>query len=341
MRKVVLGKTGLQVSRLGFGGIPIQRVSEADAVKAIHAAFDAGVNFIDTAAAYGDSQAKIGAAIAGRDRSSLVIASKSGSNTRDGILNDIQRGLDALGSEYIDLYQLHGISHEKRWEQVRSEGGALQGLFEARERGLIRHIGFSSHSLDFALKLVEEDVFETVQFPFNLVTREPADSLIPRCRERGLGFIVMKPLCGGQYTNARLAFKFLNAWPDLVPIPGIERPEEVIEAAALTSEGEVLKGAEQAEAEAIAAKLGKRFCRRCGYCEPCPQGVPIQQCMVFDSFVARFTRERLAGGPARSVADKAPACIECGECETKCPYELPIMDTVKQALAKARKAIDG
>lgn len=335
MRHVTLGKTGLTVSALGFGGIPIQRLSNDEAVAVIRASLDLGVTFIDTATGYSDSQAKIGLALEGYPRDKVVLASKSGNGTRTGILDDIQRGLEAMRTDYIDLYQLHGVSTTDKWEQCRAAGGALDGLLEARERGIIRHVGFSSHSLDTALELIEEPVFETIQFPFNLVTSEPAEELIPRARELNLGFIVMKPLCGGQYHDADLAFKFLNQYPDIVPIPGIERREEIEQIAALVESGRTLRGEDKRRAEEIAERLGKRFCRRCGYCEPCPQGVPIQQCMIFDSFVARFTPEKLAAGPAKRVAEGAPLCIECGECESKCPYELPIMAMIGEAREKA------
>ena len=207
MRQVVLGKSGLKVSAVGIGGIPIQRVSRAEAVRTIRTGLDLGVNFIDTAAGYTDSQSKIGAAIQGR-RDGLVIASKSGQRTRDAILADIERARQELGVDTIDLYQLHGVSSPESWETVSGPDGALAGLLAARDKGHIAHIGFSSHSLEVALKLATEKVFETIQFPFNLVTAEPADELIPLARKQELGFIVMKPLCGGQYDNAELAFKF-------------------------------------------------------------------------------------------------------------------------------------
>jgi hypothetical protein len=188
MRQVVLGKSGLQVSAVGFGGIPIQRVSEGQAIRAIHQALDLGVNFIDTAAGYSDSQSKIGKAITGR-REGLVLASKSGQRTRAGILRDIERARREMAVDVIDLYQLHGVSPQS-WPEVSKPAGALEGLLEALDRGHITHIGFSSHSLDLAMKLVERPQFETVQFPFNLVTAEPAESLIPKAGRLGVGFIV-------------------------------------------------------------------------------------------------------------------------------------------------------
>jgi len=340
MRKVVLGKSGLEVSAVGFGGIPIQRLSQDEAVRVVRRALELGVTFLDTAAGYGDSQSKIGEAIRGR-RERLVLATKSGQRTREGMLADVERARREMGADCIDLFQLHGVSGAEKWGRMRAPGGALEGLLEAREKGWVAHVGFTSHSLDMALELVEEDVFETIQFPFNLVTREPAERLIPRARERNLGFIVMKPMCGGQYDDAELAFGFLNGYADLVAIPGIERVEEVEQIVPVVESGAVLAGEDLARAERIAAELGKRFCRRCGYCMPCPEGVPIATAMTLGSMVKRLSPERVAGGPARAVAEKAPQCVECGQCEEKCPYDLPIIETVKASLALAREIVAG
>ncbi len=336
MRQVVLGKSQLKVSAVGLGGIPIQRVSLDEAVQTVRAALDAGVTLIDTAAGYTDSQSKIGVAIKGR-RDGLVLASKSGQRSRDGFLADIERARRELGVDTIDLYQLHGVSTPQTWDTVSAPGGALEGLLAARDKGLIGHIGFSSHSLDMALRLVTEKVFETIQFPFNLVTAEPAEKLIPLARSRSLGFIVMKPLCGGQYDNAELAFKYLNGFPDLVPVPGVETAEQIRQIVQIVDSGATLQGSEKAQAERIAASLGKLFCRRCGYCQPCPQGVPIVNAMVFEGFLRRFPLSKILDGPGKGVIEKASLCNECGECEEKCPYHLPIRETVKRAGELARK----
>jgi hypothetical protein len=340
MQQVVLGKSGLRVSAVGFGGIPIMRVSQRDAVRTIHRALELGVNFIDTAAGYADSQQKIGKAIAGR-REGLVIASKSGAKTADAILADIDRARREMDVDCIDLYQLHGVSSPRSREAVCSAGGALEGLLAARGRGWIAHIGYSSHNADVAVELTAEAAFETVQFPFNMVTREPAEKLLPKARAAELGFIVMKPMCGGMYDDAELAFKFLNGYPDLVPIPGIERGEQIEQIVRVVETQAVLAGDDAARAEKIAAELGKQFCRRCGYCEPCPEGVPITTAMILESLARRMPREHVAAGPARAVLKKAEHCTECGECEKKCPYELPIIETIRRSLELARRLVHG
>lgn len=338
MRTVVLGKSGLEVAAVGFGGIPIMRVDTDQAVRTIRRALDLGVNFIDSAIGYGDSEVKVGQAIKSR-RDGLVLASKSRAQTRADVLRDVDRSRAAMGADVIDLYQLHNCSTEAERARILAPGGALEGLVEARDAGRIGHIGVTSHNLAVAIKLLDEPAFETIMFPFNLVTREPADELIPKARGNNVGFIVMKPLCGGQYDNARLAFKFLNGWPDLLTLPGIEKPGEIEQIVEIVSTGEPLAGAELAEAERIADRLGKLFCRRCGYCQPCPQDVPIQLAMVFRSFEKRFPRQELIRRFAVKVAQQGAQCIECGLCETKCPYHLPIIETVKKSTARAKEII--
>ena len=337
MRKKTLGKTNLHVSAVGFGGIPIQRLSEDDAVAVIRHALDLGVTFIDTAAGYGDSQLKIGKAIEGR-RDGLVLATKTPAATREDAAADIERSLRELRTDHIDLIQFHGVSDKAKWARIDGPGGALEAMLDARDKGLVGHVGFTSHSREMALELVDEEVFETVQFPFNLVTSEPAADLIPKAIERGLGFIAMKPLCGGQYDNARLAFKYLNAFPEVVPIPGIEKAWEIEEIAAIVDSGKLLSGAEKAEAEKIAADLGKLFCRRCGYCMPCAEGVPITTAMIFDSMVKRMPAEDMVG-IARNLLAKADDCVECGKCEERCPYDLPIIESVRAAARNARAIV--
>lgn len=329
MRKKRLGKSELRVSAVGFGGIPITRLTDEQASSVIRRALDLEVNFIDTAEVYGDSQKKIGNAVGGR-RDDLVLASKSPASDADTILRHIEKALREMQTDRLDLYQLHNVADPEKWEKIRGSGGALEGLVAARDRGLIRHIGFSSHSLDMSLQVLDCEEFETIQFPFNLVTREPGEELIPEVLKRDLGFIVMKPMCGGQFDDAELAFKFLNGFPELVPIPGIERVSEIEEIVELVKSDARLDAAGDARVAEIVERLGPTFCRRCGYCQPCPQGVPVQATMIFESMVKRMVEDQIAQGIGRRVIEGAANCTECGECEQKCPYNLEIIKTIKK-----------
>ena len=333
MRTTILGKSGLEVSAVGFGGIPIMRVSEAEAVSVIHRALDLGVTFIDTATGYGDSQAKIGAATHDR-RDALVLATKSPAREASAMAADIEKARTDMRTDVIDLFQLHAIGSDEEWETVRGPGGALEALLAAKDKGHIRHIGYTSHSVETALKLASEPVFETVQFPFNLVAFEPGEKLLPAARENNIGFIVMKPMCGGQFDDAELAFKFLNSYPDLVAIPGIEAAAEIEQIVSVVESGATLTGAEKSRADEIVERLGKQFCRRCGYCQPCPEGIGITSALILEGLLKRFPHD-LAVNCAKGVAEKVPTCTECGECEEKCPYHLPIRDLLKESLTVA------
>ena len=328
MRKLALGRTGLVVTQLGFGGIPIQRLTEQESVDLISACLDLGINFVDTANGYTTSEERIGKAIRGR-RHELVIASKTGARDRAGARAHLELSLKRLGVDHIDVHQLHNVGSPAAWEQVSGPGGALEALVEAREQGLIGHIGVSSHSLPVAKTLVTSGQFATLQYPFNFVADEAAKELLPLCREHGVGFIAMKPLGGGLIPHGRLAIRYLAQFPDAVADPGIERLDEMKELIAAVEESGELSAADAAEIERIREELGTRFCHRCDYCQPCPEGIAISTVLAIRSFVRRFPPARAFGEATVATVEKAAQCAECGECETRCPYQLPIREMLK------------
>ena len=331
MKMVTLGKTGLVVSQIGFGGIPITRRTFEDAVAVVRRALDLGITFIDTANGYLDSEEKIGRAIAGR-RDGLVIASKSGSATKQGILEHIDLSLRRLRTDYVDLYQLHNLSRPESWDSISGPGGALEGLRAAKEQGKVRHIGVTSHSLDMAETLLQADCFETVMLPFNVITHEAEEKLLPLARSKDVGFIAMKPMAGGEFDQARLPIRWLCRFEEVQVLVGFEREEEVDEVVHLARTAEPLSEEELQEVERIRRETGRLFCRRCGYCEPCPQGIPVTNVMVFRSFIKRFSPEVAARRFGVGI-EKARECLDCGECEEKCPYQLPIRERMKEILA--------
>jgi predicted aldo/keto reductase-like oxidoreductase len=191
----------------------------------------------------------------------------------------------------------------------------------------------SSHSMDMALKAVPSGYFETIQFPFNYVTSEPAEELLPLAREHDLGFIAMKPFAGGLLDQANLSLKYLLQFEGVVPDPGIETVDEMAEIVDIVSGSWEMTPQEREDMEQIRAQVGTRFCRRCEYCQPCPEGVRISTVMNARSFWKRFPKERFAGGWAGQAIETARNCVECGECEEKCPYNLPIREMLKENLA--------
>lgn len=333
VKRVTLGKTGLEVSRIGFGGIPIQRLSEAEAVHVVGRCLELGVNLLDTATGYTTSEERIGKAIAGR-REGLVLASKSPARDATTAMTHIDQSLRRLGVEVLDLWQLHNVSTRETLARVLAPGGALEAGRQAVEAGKVRHVGITSHSMEVAREAVALGCFETVQFPFNFVTSEPAELLLPLARAHDVGFIAMKPLGGGLLSNARLCIKWLLQY-DVVPDPGIERVSEIEEIVAIVEGDLRLAPEEWREIERIRADVGTRFCRRCGYCEPCPEGVRISVLMTLESALKRLPVERVtsASGWVAPAVASATGCIECGECEEKCPYQLPIREMMAENVA--------
>jgi predicted aldo/keto reductase-like oxidoreductase len=335
MIRTRLGKTELEVSRVGFGGIPIQRLSEAEAIRVVERCLDLGVTLLDTAHGYTTSEERIGKALARRSgvRDQAVIATKTPARDAITAQEHLELSLRRLRIETIDLWQFHNVSTIEAYEQVLGPGGAMETAQRALETGAVRHIGLSSHSMEMALHAVASGHFETIQFPFNFVTHEATDRLIPLAREHDVGFIAMKPLAGGLLDNANSAIKYLLQFEGVVPDPGIETVAEIEEIVGIVEGAWDLTPQEWQAIEQIRADAGRRFCRRCGYCEPCEQGVRISLVMNLRSFWRRFPAERFAGGWLAEGVESGRQCIECGECEDKCPYQLPIREMIAEHIA--------
>jgi predicted aldo/keto reductase-like oxidoreductase len=331
MEKIRLGKTGMMVSKLGFGGIPIQRDTEDEAVAVVRRCLDLGITFLDTANGYTTSEERIGKAIKGR-REGVVLATKSGARTADDIKGHLKLSLERLGTDYIDLYQFHGVSRAEHLKIVLDPGGLLAIVEEARKAGVVKHIGITSHSMDIAKEAVKSDCFETLMFPFNFITDEAADELLPLCREHDVGFIAMKPMGGGMLENATVAFKYLFQFPDIVPIPGIEKTHEIEEIVRLLEEQPQMTEPEWQEMQRLKKELGTRFCHRCDYCQPCTVEIPISTVMTCRSFFKRMPPERFFGGMVDGAMEKAANCTECGECEARCHYNLPIREMIAETV---------
>ncbi|MFC1909033.1 aldo/keto reductase [Chloroflexota bacterium] len=329
MDRIRLGKTEMMVSKLGFGSIPIQRLTEEEAVAVVKRCLDLGVTYLDTANSYTTSEEQIGKAIAGR-REGLTLATKSHSRTREGIENDLKLSLKRLGVEYIDIYQFHGVSDVQDMETVLDPNGPMAVLEDAKKTGVIGHIGVTSHSMNIARELVKTDCFDTIMFPLNFITCEAATELLPIAREHDVGFIAMKPMGGGMLDNATLAFKYLLQFPDILPIPGIEKPYEIEEIVGILNEPSKITEVEWQEMERYRRELGTRFCRRCQYCQPCPEGINTSNMMTFPSAFKRVPPQLLFSRRWAETMEKATECTKCGECETRCPYNLPIREMIAE-----------
>ncbi|MTI79349.1 MAG: 4Fe-4S dicluster domain-containing protein [Firmicutes bacterium] len=323
-----LGKTGLKVSVVGFGGLPIQRVTFEEGSRVVNKALDLGINFFDTARGYTDSEEKLGQALQKR-RSEAIIATKSMARTKEDMAADIKLSLQTLGIDYIDLYQLHNVKDKNALEQVFGPGGAVEALLEARQKGLIKHIGITGHIQEILKEALKYDVLESVQFPFNAVEVDDGEELLKLAESKNVGIIIMKPLAGGALTNADLALRFILSYPVSSIIPGMDS-EEQVEANANVVEKQPLTKEEENTLAKEKGKLGTTFCRRCEYCQPCPQNINIPTVFLLDGYFTRYNLKHWANERYKTLPVAVEECIDCGECEEKCPYDLPIREMLKE-----------
>ena len=327
----ILGKSGLRVSRLGFGGIPIQRIDAAGTRKLILQMKEAGINYIDTARGYTVSEEFLGQALEGM-RDHFILATKSMARTREAMAADIEISLKNLNTDYIDLYQVHNATLPQL-EQVMAPGGALEALLEAKAAGKIGHIGLTAHGLEVFEKALELDWVETFMFPYNIVESQ-AEELITACSEKNIGFIAMKPLAGGAIEDATLALRYIMKNDAVsIAIPGMAEEKEIAQNLAAANDNFPLSQEEQVNIAAIRRELGTQFCRRCNYCQPCTKGINISGCFLFHGYLARYGLADWAKGRYATLPVKASACIECGVCENRCPYNLPIRQMLKKVAA--------
>lgn len=340
MKQRVLGKTGISVSQIGLGGIPLQRLTEEEAIAVVQGVLELGVTFIDTANSYTTSEERIGMALAGLGlewRERVFLATKTTQRSKIGAAEHIELSLSRLQTDYIDLYQFHNVSDINTMRQVMGPGGAYEAVKEAMAAGKIRHVGVSCHSPETAKQLVRSGKFETIQFPLNFITREPGEALLPIATKYNVGFVAMKPLDGGTLDRVDLAFKYVLKFPNVVADPGIEdvgQMRQIIEIA----EGDLtITPQDQAEMEAIRAESGNRHCRRCGYCQPCPNGVAIPQVLTLPTSWTLTGPARFFRPETQEIVVGAENCLECGECEAKCPYRLPVRDMLKESTAFFRR----
>ncbi len=331
MKKVRLGKTNLEVTRWGLGGIPLSTIMGGNTEEAIaqvtHAALDYGINFIDTARVYIDSETNIGEVLKTRS-DECIIASKSINRGCDQVLEDVEESLEQLQIEKIDLCQIHALKPDEV-SSVMGSGGALEGLKIARDKGMIDHIGLTSHHVSVLVDLVKTGQFETVMFPFNVIEREPEKELLSLAKKNDVGTLVMKPLAGGAISNIEKAFRFFNGYAVDVILNGVSNLSELHENLPCAEDETPLTPEELSAFEEEVAPLGREFCRRCSYCMPCPNDILIPDMInVFYQNIQGKCFEEMSvekQGMGQNLRIWLEACEECGQCEEKCPYDIPII----------------
>jgi len=335
MQHFILGRTNLEISRMGFGALPIQRVSFEEADALLNRALDGGVSYIDTARAYTDSEEKIGRAISHR-RGEFILATKTHAKDAAHLESDLEMSLKLLNTDHIDVYQFHNPPFVP---VPGGEDGLYDAAVRARETGRIRFISITQHSLDRAFEAVNSGLYDTVQYPFNHLATDREIELVKLCKEKNVGFICMKAMSGGLVTNAKLPFAWLSRFDNLVPIWGVQRMSELEELLAYSENPPVLDDEIQAQIDADRRELVGAFCRSCGYCMPCPAGIPIHNANRMKQLLERSPWRNWVTPEWQANMEKIENCIHCGACAKKCPYGLKPYETLPGQLAFYREFV--
>jgi len=316
-----LGKTTLKVRRIGFGGIPIQRLGLEESDRLIRRAVDLGINFFDTSRIYTDSEEKLGR-VFHSCRDKVVIASKSYSRGGAEVSIDIETSLKALQTDYIDVMQCHNVASVNDLQQILAPNGALEALQKAQKAGKIRYIGISGHKPPVLIEALRQFDFATLQVPLNLVETGALDELIPLAKEKQIGVIAMKPMAGGAVQNVGLNLRFILTHGADVAIPGMDAENQVKENLSVLDNLAPLTGEEEAILDRERQELGESFCRRCEYCMPCPEGLPISFLHVLNAYYFRYNLKDWAWQRIDSLPKSFKDCVACGQCVSRCPYNL-------------------
>ena len=337
MKTVTLGRTGIVSPQNAFGALPIQRVSHEYAGMLLRKAYDAGFNYFDTARAYTDSEEKIGLALSDvRDK--IYIASKTMATDVEGFWRDLEKSLHDLKTDYIDVYQFHNPPFVPR---PGDESGLYDAMLEAKAQGKIRHIGFTNHRLDVAEEAVRSGLYETLQFPFCYLATEKDIALVNLCREMNVGFIAMKGLSGGLLSNSAAAYGWLSQFDNVLPIWGVQRESELDEFISYLTNPPAMTDELKTLIDNDRSELIGEFCRSCGYCMPCPQGIEIRQCARMSQLIRRSPSADHLSKASQAMMMNIENCLDCGQCKSRCPYGLDIPNLLRKNLADYKGILSG
>ena len=337
MVEVTLGSTGMTVNKNGFGALPIQRISDEDAVYLVRKAYEGGITFFDTARCYTDSEKKVGMALEGiRDK--VLIATKTMAGTVEEFWEDLGTSLEYLRTDYIDLYQFHNPSF---CPKPGDGTGLYEAILEAKAQGKVRHIGITNHRLAVANEAIDSGLYETLQFPFCYLATDKDLELVSRCREANMGFIAMKALSGGLINNSRAAYVYLAQFDNVLPIWGVQREKELDEFLSYVQEPPVMTK----ELEELIARdreqLQGEFCRGCGCCMPCPVGIDICNSARMSLMIRRAPSQAQLTPEAQAQMKLIEQCLHCGQCKGKCPYGLDTPSLLEKNLKDYLEILDG
>ncbi|WP_294582058.1 aldo/keto reductase [uncultured Thomasclavelia sp.] len=326
MKTVRLGRTNIVVNRNGFGALPVQRVDKDMAKIILRKAYDNGINFFDTARAYSDSEEKIGLALSDvRDK--IYISTKTMATTVEGFWKDLETSLKMMKTDYIDIYQFHNPDFCPK----PGDGSMLyEAMLEAKKQGKIRYIGLTNHRLHIAKEAVESGLYDTLQFPFSYLASDKEEELVNLCKEKDIGFICMKALSGGLITRSDAAYAYLATFDNTLPIWGVQKESELDEFIEYNENPPKLTEEINKIIEHDRQELAGEFCRGCGYCMPCPMGIEINQCARMSLMLRRSPSAGWLNEHWQNEMKKIETCINCGQCKSKCPYNLNTPELLKK-----------
>jgi aryl-alcohol dehydrogenase-like predicted oxidoreductase len=329
MQNIRFGRTGLTVSRTGFGAIPIQRLGFDEAKLLLRRAYEGGITMFDTARGYSDSEAKIGYALSDVRRH-VVLATKTFAADRQGVLDSLKISLGNLKTDYVDILQLHNPSTLSDPNDPQS---AYAGLVEAKRLGMIRFIGITNHRPEVAIRAAESGLYDTLQFPLSPISSADELAVVAACRQADIGVLAMKALCGGLYADAVSAFAFLRQFENVVPIWGMQRMSELEQFLGLEAQPPELDAAMQATIDRARGELAGDFCRGCGYCLPCPADIPIPMAARMALLLRRALASSFLTPEWQEKMARIEKCVNCGHCRQHCPYGLDTPALLKKMYA--------
>ena len=328
MKYVTLGTTGITVNKNGFGALPVQRVSMDEAKTILRKAYESGIRFFDTARFYTDSEKKIAYALSDV-REDIYIATKSMGLTGEAFKADLEQSLKELNTDYVDLMQFHNPPF---CPKPGDGTGLYEAMFEAKAAGKVRHIGITNHRKHVIKEAIESDLYEVVQYPFSYLASEEEEELVHLAKEKHVGFLCMKGMAGGLIKSGKAAYAYLAQFDNVLPLWGVQRMTELEEFLACnTADFEQDMTPEiQAVIDADRAELLGDFCRACGYCQPCPQGISIPDCARMSLMLRRAPIDVYTTPDYVEKMRAIEKCTECGVCKTRCPYGLDIPALLKE-----------
>ena len=334
MDNVRLGKTNLEVNKIGFGALPIQRRNMDDSIEILLKAYENGVDFYDTARFYTDSEEKLGKAFEDI-RQDIYLASKTAAENVDDFWNDLETTLKELRTDYLDLYQHHNLSF-----CPKDNDDLSKAMIEAKDQGLINHIGITTHKITFAHEALESGLYETLQYPFSYLSGKEELQLVEKCKKLDVGFIAMKAMGGGLLKNSKASFAYMNQFDNVLPIWGIQHDYELEEFLSYPTDL-ILNDELTRIIENDKSELGDNFCRGCAYCMPCPEDINISLCARMSLWIRRFPTEPNLDERTQEIMKKTQDCIECYACVDNCPYELDIPNLLKENYEDYMNVLEG